>query len=99
MLAVIHNIYRRETGYGNDASTLMNDTCIEEQEQKRKTDVGKLRDTVFVTNNQANFSFLLVSIVKRQLIEAPISPPPTYPQCSFCRLFPYYCYKRKRAPE
>jgi len=68
------------------------------REKERKKDVCKLRDTVFVTNNQVNFSFLLVSIIKRQLIEAPISPPTTYPY-SLCRLFPCYCHKRKRAPE
>ena len=59
LLAVIHNIYRRKTGYANDVSTLMNDTLMK-QEKKRRDDVGKLRTTVLRRNNQANLAFLLL---------------------------------------
>jgi hypothetical protein len=36
LLAVIYNIYRRETGYGNDASTLINDTYIKNEWKREK---------------------------------------------------------------
>jgi len=93
LLAVIHSIYRRETGYSNDAFVLINDTDI-----YKETDVYLLRDIVFVTNNQANFSFSICFCSKKAVIRSTFFLHPTTYPCSFCRLFPCYYHKRKRTP-